>query len=93
MIFPPSLLRLRFRRPGRRGFGLWLPILLLWPLILIGALLTSLFAFLGAFFTGRFRSLGRSVLLGPRLLVLFCHFRRLRVHVRDDEEELLIDVT
>ena len=39
MILPPLVLSLRVREPGRRGFRIWLPLLILWPLLLPLALL------------------------------------------------------
>ena len=31
---PPMLIHVRVREPGTRGYHLWLPVLLLWPLLL-----------------------------------------------------------
>jgi len=92
VIFPPSFLRLRSRRPGRRGWGLWLPLFLLWPLVLVFVLLVSLIAVPVFLVSGRWRRVLDAALLGPRLFVVFCRFRRLLVHVRDEEQELLISV-
>ncbi|MHB9148888.1 MAG: hypothetical protein ACYC33_02200 [Thermoleophilia bacterium] len=39
MKLPPVLTLVRIARPGRRGFGLWVPVFLLWPLLLVIGLL------------------------------------------------------
>lgn len=33
MTLPPLLTFIRVARPGRNGFGLWVPVFLLWPLL------------------------------------------------------------
>ncbi|MHB1345032.1 MAG: hypothetical protein ACYCX3_11845 [Thermoleophilia bacterium] len=39
MSLPPLLTLVRIARPGRRGFGLWVPVFLLWPLLFVIGLL------------------------------------------------------
>ena len=56
------------------------------------ALVTVSLAFLIALFRWRWRKLGRALLIGPRLLLFFCRFRRLRIEVREEGEEFLLAV-
>jgi hypothetical protein len=39
MNLPPILTRVYVARPGRRSFGLWVPVFLLWPLLFVVGLL------------------------------------------------------
>ena len=79
-------------KPGRKRTRLWIPLFLLWPFLIAGALLVSIVAPVLALLRLRWRRLGGALLLGPRLLVLFCRFRRLKVEVHDEGEEFLLAV-
>jgi hypothetical protein len=46
MSFPPAILNLRVASPRRRTFRLWLPVFLLWPLLLAFGLLALVFTLL-----------------------------------------------
>jgi hypothetical protein len=92
MIFPPVLLRFGRRRPDGRWRGFWLPLVLLWPFVLLAAIVVSPLAAVLAILGGRWRAAGRRLLLGPRLLLLFCRFRRLRIEVRGEDHEFLLAV-
>lgn len=39
MTLPPALTLVRIVRPGHRSFGLWVPVFVLWPLLLVIGLL------------------------------------------------------
>ena len=80
MIWPPSLLRVRIQN-GRRRFGLWLPLILLWPpIVLIALALFPIVLVLAAVLWRKGR--GRTLLLsGPLLFRLFCSLRGLQVEV------------
>jgi len=78
-MIPPAMLRLKIRDAQNKGFGLWLPILLLWPLfILFGILLLPLVLLVSAFKFGPFK--------GPKAVALFyelfCSLRGLQVNVQ-----------
>ncbi len=79
MIFPPSILHYRNVPPGSWRIGCWVPLFLLWPLLLAVGLLVMVFQVLRALLGGGWKT----VTLVPRLCVLFCRFRGLRVDVRD----------
>lgn len=69
---PPLLIRVSVREPGSRGYRLWLPVLLLWPLLLpLVALLliVTLFIDLALLISGtRYHHLTLLVLSALRLL-------------------------
>ncbi len=66
-MIPPFLLRLRVN-----GFGIWLPVVLLWPIL---ALAVPLVALLGLFTAQPFGAV-------ETYYTLLCSFRGLQVHVK-----------
>jgi hypothetical protein len=89
----PVIIHLRFRKPGRRPFGIYFPILLVW--ILLAALLIVLFPFLllAALLTWR-RGPGPALLvLYPLLAGILWNMSGLHVEARNAETDLLIDFT
>jgi hypothetical protein len=81
MIFPPSFLHYRNAPHGTRRIGCWLPLFLLWPILLAVGLVVMAIQVLRALLGGGWRTLT----LVPRLCVLFCRIRGLRVDFDDDE--------
>ena len=91
MIWPPSVLRVRIQN-GRRGFGLWLPLILLWPpIVLIALALFPIILVLAAvMWCGGW---GRPLLLsGPSFFRLFCALRGLRIDVQDQQQRVYISL-
>jgi hypothetical protein len=84
MKWPPYLLRLRFENKGH-DFSLWLPLFLIWPLVLAFLLAVFLillpFALLALIFTWRWGWLNSLVMSGPALLRLFGQLAGLEVDV------------
>ena len=80
MMLPPALLRVRVQNEERR-FRLWLPVVVLWPLVAAIALVaTPIVALAGALSWRGGR--GRSILMAwPLLLYLLASLRGLRVDV------------
>ena len=66
-MIPPIFMRLRVN-----GFGVWLPVVLLWPFLLLLAPFVALF---GAFTAQPLRAV-------EAYYFLLCSFRGLQVHVR-----------
>ncbi len=75
MIWPPSFVHVE-----RDGLGLWLPVFLLWPLLLLGLLLAVLAAGV-ALLVLQPRSLPLALDVGSELLRLLCSTRGTRVEV------------
>ena len=78
-------------KPGRRGFRLWFPVILIW--IILGALLIALFplVLLAALITWRNGS-GRFLLfLYPMLAAVLWNLSGLHIEAKDDENDVLID--
>ena len=91
MIWPPSLLRVRLHN-DERHFGLWLPLFLLWPPILLIALAMFPIILVLAAMTWR-RGWGRPLLLtGPSIFRLFCGLRGLTVDVQNQNEQVYISL-
>ncbi len=84
MKWPPYLLRLRFGN-DERDFSLWLPLFLIWPLVLVFLLAAFLvllpFALLALIFTWRWGWLKSLVLSTPALLRLFGQLPGLEIDV------------
>ncbi len=80
MIWPPSLLGLRIGN-AKRGFGLWLPLFLVWPPFVLAALAMFPLVLLLALLLwplGRGRTL---LLTGPWFFRMFCAMRGLVIDV------------
>ena len=60
----PLIVRFKFQQPGRRGFGLWFPVIVIWVLLAAVMLAILPLMLLGALFT-----LGRGP--GWRLLLVY----------------------
>jgi membrane protein implicated in regulation of membrane protease activity len=90
MIFPASILRVRIVANGRKKLGLWVPLLLLWPLALALAPLLVLAALV---YMLRQRRAGRRT-DAIRCLPLLCRvafsLRGLKVEVQKDNQEILV---
>ena len=86
MICPPLLLRIHVEERGRRKFGLWLPLGLLWPPLLVLAFL-ALPILIGIAVIATWRGKRLAMLRAtPQLLMVLCALRGLQVHVRSRRE-------
>lgn len=89
MIWPPSLLRIRIRNNNIR-FSLWLPLFLIWPLVLLAMVILSPLIILCAVLLWPL-GLSRPLLLtGPVLFRLFCSMRGLEIAVEKSSDQVLI---
>jgi len=87
----PMIVRFKVKQPGRRGFGLWFPVILIW--IILAALMIVLLPFmlLGALITLR-RGPGAALLLVyPLLASVLWNLGGLTIDVHQKESALLID--
>ncbi len=87
MIWPPSVLRLQLK-DGSRDFGIWLPLFVIWPFLLLAALVLAPIVLALAvviWWTGW----GRPMLYsGPIFFAMFCALRGLEIDVRDRNQHV-----
>ncbi len=89
MIFPPSILRLRIRDKERR-FGLWLPLIFIWPVFLVLALILAPLVLVTAAVLWPL-GWGRPLLLaGPVIFRIICSLRGLEVNVQDGAQVVYV---
>jgi len=87
----PMIMHFKIRQAGRRGFGVYFPVILVW--ILAGALLIALLPFilLAALLTC-FRGPGFTLLaVYPMFFSILWHLGGLHIDVKNARNELLID--
>ncbi len=90
-MLPPMFLRLRVQGDKRR-IRLWIPVILLWPVVFVVVLLGTPVALLVAARSGH-RTRSRSVLLaGPLLLYVLASLRGLRCNVASGEDRIFISI-
>jgi hypothetical protein len=78
MKLPPVLFHLRIQPARQRGFGIWLPVILLWPLLLPILLIAIGLALIADIVTGfRFRV----TMIIAATCILMCEMRGLQVAV------------
>ncbi len=91
MIMPPSFLRIRIRNRSTR-FSLWLPLFLIWTLILLAMVILMPLVLICAILLWPV-GLGKSILLTcPLLFRLFCPIKGLEVAVETSSEQVLISI-
>ena len=90
MIFPPSMMRVRITRNGRRKWNLWIPLVLLWPVVLVlGLALLPLVLFWAAV-KGKVRPTLAAL---PTMLLIFCALRGMRIETAEHDESTLLYFT
>ncbi|MHB0937293.1 MAG: hypothetical protein ACYDCO_21460 [Armatimonadota bacterium] len=89
MMLPPSIARIRIADEGRGRVNLWLPLILIWPVLLaLGVVLAPLVLIAALATWSRY---GRMLLYGgPQLFVVLCALRGLRVQVADGRDQVCI---
>jgi hypothetical protein len=92
MTLPPSFLRVRIRRSGRLIRDLWLPLVLIWPLVAAMFVVVLPVVLIIAAVKGQLRCLWALVCSA---VCLFCALRGLRVEVDEPDkgESVLISIT
>ena len=90
-MLPPMFLRVRVQGDKRR-IRLWIPLIVLWPVILVVVLLGMPVAVLVASRSGH-RARSRSMLLaGPLLLYVLASLRGLRCDVASGDDRVFISI-
>lgn len=91
-MLPPVFLRVRVQGDKRR-IRLWIPLIVLWPLIVVVVLLGTPVALLVVASRSCHRARSRSVLLaGPLLLYVLASLRGLRCNVVSGEDRVFISI-
>jgi galactitol-specific phosphotransferase system IIC component len=89
MMCPPSILRVRIHN-RRRHFGLWLPLFLVWPVVMVFGLVLWPLLLIGAAILWPI-GWGRPLLLGgPAIFALLCALRGLKIEVNQPSEQVII---
>ncbi len=90
-MLPPMFLRLRVQNDKRR-IRLWIPLIVLWPIVFVVVLLGTPVAILVAARSG-YRVRSRSGLLaGPLLLYALASLRGLHCNVASGEDRIFISI-
>ena len=90
MIFPPMWFRIKIRQTGGHNFGLWLPLFLIWPIVLVLAILLFPFVLIVSIFqllAGRRKLL---ILIFPRFCSVICALRGMKVDVQSPDETVYV---
>jgi hypothetical protein len=91
MTYPPLTLRIRIVEAGRKKFGLWIPLFLIWPFALIFGIILFPLILLISLLTWP-SGKGKKLLFGlPLLFYLICHMRGLRVDVRSATDNVFVN--
>ena len=89
MMFPPSILRIRVL-DDRKRVNLWIPLVLIWPLVVavyLFLLPCIVLAAVLSWSSGR----GRLILAGgPALFRLYCSLRGLEINVTEPNQSVLV---
>ncbi len=89
MTFPPTLLRLRVRTPEHAWPTLWLPLVVIWPLLLLVLVPLALVVPLIAILLDP-RQIGRAFKLVGLLFAVLCGLRGVYIDVVGRGSQLLI---
>lgn len=86
MTFPPALMHVRISEKGRTKINLWLPLILLWPLMLLIVVLSPLAV---VAIPRRYRPKTSSAwMVGVLLFEAFCSLRKLGVDLVDSDNAI-----
>ena len=87
MILPASLMRIRVVGDGRKRVNLWIPLILIWPIVLALMMILSPVALLLCIFWPKGRKL---IIAGPRVLLACWAMRGLELRVNDGDDQVLV---
>ncbi len=91
MIYPPLILRIRIMEAGRKKIGLWLPLFLMWPFMLVISILLLplvLIVSLILWPSGK----GKKIILAfPLIFNLICNMRGLRFDVKGSNDNVYVN--
>jgi hypothetical protein len=87
MILPTSVMRIRIVEGGRKKIGLWIPVFLVWPVVIALMVALSPVALIVCIVWPKGRIY---VAAGPMILAVCWALRGLEVRVQDEEDQVLI---
>ena len=88
-MWPPLIMRIRIKNRKHR-FGLWLPLFLIWPLLLVLGIILLPFLLIAAVLLWHLWWV-RPLLFGiPVLFQLLCALRGLKVEIEQNSERVLV---
>ena len=87
----PMIVRLKVKNPGRRGFGIWFPVILIWVLLAALMLVLLPFLLLVALVTIPRGPGLKLLLIYPLLSSVLWNLNGLTIDVTQKEKALLID--
>jgi hypothetical protein len=86
MIMLPLTISLRIKNPEGRGFRLWLPLFLIWPLVLILVLAFTPLVLLISLILWPFGKGRAPLMFAPVILYVLCNLRGMRVDISGEEQ-------
>lgn len=94
MIFPPSTLRIKIIENHQKKVNLWLPLFILWPIVLLIMIPIMIMALPFLLVAGLVIPLMviRIIKLGPALISIFCSMRGLKVDVQSKDSNVYISM-
>jgi hypothetical protein len=93
MMIPPVFVRIRLIEDGGRRIRLWLPVIILWPLAVVVAVIFVPVAAVAAIVSLGSRSVRKALRKICRIVVVVFSLRGLLIQVKDDKDEVLINVS
>lgn len=89
-MMPPVWMKLRVRGGEGRGVRLWIPLILLWPVVFLLAVVGLVFLVVISLVSRRARALIRSI---PAMFITVCSLRGLKVDVNDGDDVVFLEFT
>ena len=88
----PAIISIRVVEDGKRKLWLWVPMFVLWPVVISLLAVAFVFAYVTCLVSGTFM---RGALLFPmigRLLQVCSSMRELKTEIRNEQENSLVDI-
>lgn len=93
MMLPPVLVRIRIIETGGKRIRLWLPVAIFWPLGIVAAVLFAPVAALVAIVSIGSRTVRNTLRKIWRIVIVVFSLRGLLIQVKDNNDEVLIDIS
>ncbi len=93
MMIPPVFVRIRLIENGGRRIRLWLPVVILWPLAVVVAVIFAPVAAVAAIVSLGSRSVRKALRKIWRVMVVIFSLRGLLIQMKDKNDEVLIDIS